>query len=101
MTLVTTLPYITVELGGTYAEYGYFMAGFPIGYIVGAVIVTRIKYKSRRHLMLGSLFIGGITFIALCFNHSIHLAIITEAIGGVVMAIFSIHNTTIIQSCTQ
>lgn len=97
VTLVTTLPYITVELGGTYAEYGYFMAGFPIGYIVGAILVTRIKYKSRRHLMLGSLFIGGITFIALCFNYSIHLAIITEAIGGVVMAIFSIHNTTIIQ----
>lgn len=31
VTLVTTLPYITVELRGTYAEYGYFMAGFPIG----------------------------------------------------------------------
>jgi len=97
VTLVTTLPYITKELGGTYAEYGYFMAGFPIGYIVGAILVTRIKYKSRRLLMLGSLFVGGITFIALCFNHSIPLAITTETIGGIAMAIFSIHNTTIIQ----
>src|SRR5690625_257190 len=97
VTMVTTLPYITQELGGTYAEYGYFMAGFPIGYIVGAILVTRIKYKSRRLLMLGSLFVGGITFIALCFNHSIPLAITTETIGGIAMAIFSIHNTTIIQ----
>lgn len=97
VTMVTTLPYITEELGGTYAEYGYFMAGFPIGYIIGAILVARIKYKSRRHLMLGSLFIGGFTFIALCFNYSIPLAIATETIGGIAMAIFSIHNTTIIQ----
>src|SRR5690625_5670982 len=97
VTFVSALPYITKELGGTYAEYGYFMARFPIGYIVGAILVTRIKYKSRRLLMLGSLFVGGITFIALCFNHSIPLAITTETIGGIAMAIFSIHNTTIIQ----
>lgn len=97
VTMVTTLPYITEELGGTYAEYGYFMAGFPIGYIVGAILVTRIKYKSRRLLMLGSLFIGGITFIALCFNYSIPIAITTETVGGIVMAMFSIHNTTFIQ----
>lgn len=101
VTLVTTLPYITEELGGTYAEYGYFMAGFPIGYILGAILVTRIKYRSRRFLMLGSLFIGGITFIALCFNYSISLAITTETIGGIVMAIFSIHNTTIIQKAVS
>ena len=97
VTMVTTLPYITEELGGTYAEYGYFMAGFPIGYIIGAMLVTRIKYKSRRYLMLGSLFIGGLTFIALCFNYSIVLALTTEVIGGIAMAVFSIHNTTICQ----
>ncbi|MDT8860292.1 MFS transporter [Alkalihalobacillus sp. MEB130] len=97
VTMVTTLPYITEELEGSYAEYGYFMAGFPIGYIIGTILVSKIKYKSRRFLMLGSLFIGGLTFIALCFNQSIILAIITEVIGGVVMAIFSVHNTTICQ----
>lgn len=97
VTMVTTLPYITEELGGTFAEYGYFMAGFPIGYIIGALLVSKLKYKSRRFLMLGSLFIGGLTFIALCFTYSIPLAITTEVIGGIVMAIFSVHNTTICQ----
>jgi MFS family permease len=97
VTLVTTLPYITQELEGSYADYGYFMAGFTIGYIIGAVLVTKIKYKSRRFLMLGALFIGGLTFLALCFNQSIPLAIMTEIIGGIVMAIFSVHNTTICQ----
>lgn len=97
VTMVTTLPYITVELGGTYAEYGYFMAGFPVGYIVGALLISKITYKSRRFLMLGALFMGGLTFIALCFNQSIWLGISTEMIGGMMMAIFSIHNTTICQ----
>lgn len=97
VTMVTSLPYINEELGGTYAEYGFFMAGFPVGYILGAILVTRMKYKSRRFLMLGSLFIGGLTYIALCFNGSIPLAVTTETIAGIGMAIFSIHNTTIIQ----
>lgn len=95
--MVTTLPYITEELRESYTDYGYFMAGFPMGYILGAVLVTKIRYTSRRFLMLGSLFIGGITFIALFFIHSIALAITTEIIGGIVMAIFSVHNTTISQ----
>ncbi|RDW16264.1 MFS transporter [Oceanobacillus chungangensis] len=97
VTMVTTLPYITENLEGTYTEYGYFMAGFPIGYIAGATLASKIKYNSRRFLMLGSLFIGGMTFTALCFTQSITLAITTEIIGGIVMAIFSIHNTTICQ----
>lgn len=97
VTMVTTLPYITVELQGSYAEYGYFMAGFPIGYIIGAILVGKIKHKSRRILMLGALFIGGLTFIALCFNKSIPFGITTEIIGGIVMAFFSVHNTTINQ----
>jgi MFS family permease len=97
VTMVTTLPYITDELLGSYAEYGYFMAGFPIGYIIGAMLVGKMKYRSRRVLMLGALVIGGFTFIALGFNHSIFFAITTEMIGGIAMAIFSVHNTTIFQ----
>ncbi|MFD1176392.1 MFS transporter [Paenibacillus puldeungensis] len=97
VTMVTTLPYITGELKGSYAEYGYFMAGFPIGYILGVFLVGKIVYKSRRVLMLGALFIGGLTFITLFFNTSIALGIATEIVGGVVMAVFGVHNTTICQ----
>lgn len=97
VTMVTTLPYITEVLNGSYAEYGYFMAGFPIGYFIGAILVPKIVFKTRRLVMLGSLFIGGITFLVLAFNHSIYFAITTEIIGGMVMAIFSIHNTTLCQ----
>lgn len=97
VTLVTTLPYITSELKGSYAHYGYFMAGFPMGYIVGALIATKIPKVNLQRLMLGALFMGGTTFIALYFINSIPLAILTESIGGIVMAIFSIHNLTLFQ----
>lgn len=97
VTLVTTLPYITTELGGSYAEYGYFMAGFPVGYILGAILVSKIYIVSQRFVMLGALWIGGLTFVALYFTTTIPLAIATEVIGGVMMAIFSIHNLTLFQ----
>jgi len=97
VTMVTTLPYITEELSGSYAAYGYFMAGFPVGFILGSILVGKIKYRSRRRLMLGALFIGGLTFVFLFFNTSILLGILTEVIGGVAMAVFGIHNTTICQ----
>ena len=55
--MVTNLPYIKGELSAGYAEFGYFMAGFPFGY-VGSILVGKVTYKSRRILMLGGLFIG-------------------------------------------
>ncbi len=97
VTMVINLPYITDELDGSYAQYGYFMAGFPFGYVIGSMLVGKIDYHSRRVLMLGSLVIGGLTFISLGLNQSITFAIITEIIAGISMAIFSVHNTTICQ----
>lgn len=97
VTMVTTLPYITEVLSGSYAEYGYFMAGFPVGFILGSMLAGKITYRSRRRLMLGALFIGGLTFVFLFINTSVLLGIVTEVVGGVAMAIFGIHNTTICQ----
>lgn len=97
VTMVITLPYITTELAGTYAEYGYFMASFPLGYVIGSMLIGRIKYKKRRILMLGALIIGGLTYISLGLNHSIHVAYLTEAIAGIAMAFFGVHNITIFQ----
>nr|WP_091773364.1 MFS transporter [Piscibacillus halophilus] len=97
VTIVIRIPYIIDVLSGTEFHYGLFLAGFPIGYVIGTLLIGYIKINSRRLLMLGALFIGGMTFIALGLNHSIYLAIFTESIGGVMMAIFSIHNITLVQ----
>ncbi|TCJ03118.1 MFS transporter [Cytobacillus praedii] len=95
--MVINLPYITTELSGTYAEYGYFMASFPLGYVIGSMLIGKIKYKSRRVIMLGSLVIGGFTYLFLAINHCMYVAYITEAIAGVAMAIFGVHNISIFQ----
>ncbi|MBS4192644.1 MFS transporter [Bacillus sp. FJAT-49705] len=97
VTMVINLPYITKELSGSYAEYGYFMAAFPLGYVIGSLLVGKITYKSRRVLMLGALVIGGGTFISLGIINSIIFAVFTEVIAGIAMAFFGVHNITICQ----
>lgn len=97
VTLVITLPYITEELSGSISEYGYFMASFPLGYVLGSMLVGKVTYKSRRLVMLGALVIGGLTFIFLSINNSIIFAILTEVIAGIAMAFFSVQNITIFQ----
>lgn len=97
VTMVINLPYIMEELSAGYADYGYFMAGFPLGYVIGSILVGKVQYHSRRLLMLGALLIGGITYISLGLNHSIFLAIIIEVVAGVCMAFFNVHNTTVCQ----
>ncbi len=97
VTMVTTIPYVTTELHGSYAVYGYFMAGFPLGYVIGTMAIGKIKLKSKRLVMLGALVVGGITYLNLAFTHSIVSAITTETIAGIAMAIFSAHNTTMFQ----
>ncbi|MES5927286.1 MFS transporter [Bacillus cereus group sp. MG9] len=97
VTMVTNLPYIKDELSAGYAEYGYFMAGFPLGYVVGSILVGKVKYRSRRLLMLGGLFVGGLPYISLGLNNSIIIAIVIEVIAGICIAFFNVHNTTICQ----
>ncbi|MBJ7996937.1 MFS transporter [Bacillus mycoides] len=97
VTMVTNLPYIKDDLSAGYAEYGYFLAGFPLGYVVGSILVGKVKYRSRRLLMLGGLFVGGLTYISLGLNNSIIIAIVIEVIAGICIAFFNVHNTTICQ----
>ncbi|WP_342506986.1 MFS transporter [Sporosarcina sp. FSL K6-2383] len=97
VTMVINLPYITDILKGDYKDYGLFMAGFPLGYVMGSMLVGKVKFHSRRMLMLGALVTGGFTYIALGVIQTIALAIVVEMIAGIMMAFFSIHNITICQ----
>ncbi|WP_144557550.1 MFS transporter [Shouchella miscanthi] len=100
VTMVTTLPYVIDNLSGTYAHYGYFMAGFPIGYMLGSIIVAKVNRIRGRRVLFGALVVGGMTFTVLALNQSIAFAILTEVIGGMAMAVFSIHHLTICQKIT-
>jgi len=97
VTMVINIPFIKSVLDGNNVMYGYFMAGFPLGYMLGTLLVGKWRFQSRRSMMLGALLIGGLTYINLGMTNSILLAITTEIIAGIVMAFFSIHNITICQ----
>lgn len=97
VTMVINLPYIIDILGGNYDVYGLFMAGFPLGYVLGSLFVGKVNFRSRRIIMLGALVIGGLTYVSLGLINHIFLAILVEAIAGISMAFFNVHNTTINQ----
>ena len=100
VTIVTTLPFITYILEQPYVSYGIFMAGFPIGYIIGALITAKIPFNKSIFMLFSALFIGGCTYLSLAFTPWFILAIMTECIAGIVIAIFNIFNITLIQKTT-
>lgn len=97
VTIVTTLPYITTILSQPYTAYGIFMAGFPIGYTIGALISSKLKMFSGLGILFSALFIGGATYISLAFTPWYAFALVTECIAGIVIALFNIYNITLIQ----
>jgi MFS family permease len=97
VTIVTTIPFITTILDEPYSAYGVFMGGFPIGYTLGALISKRIGNVKGLGILFSALFIGGCTYLSLGFTPWLSLAIITEVIAGMVIAIFNIYNITWIQ----
>jgi len=97
VTTVTTLPFITNVLDLPYSAYGVFMSGFPIGYLVGALLNAKLSKSKGLGILFSSLFIGGCTYISLSLTPWFILAIFTECIAGIVIAIFNIYNITLIQ----
>ncbi|SDN48645.1 Major Facilitator Superfamily protein [Psychrobacillus sp. OK028] len=97
VTIVTTLPYITTILEQPTIAYGFFMAGFPVGYTIGALLSSKLKQLNGLGVLFTALFIGGCTYLSLAFTPWYSLALVTEAIAGIVIAIFNIYNITLIQ----
>ncbi|MGG1660489.1 MFS transporter [Brevibacillus sp. NRS-1366] len=100
ITLVLNLPFIAGELHGSSFHVGIFLAGYPLGYLLGSLVVARLSFTERfgQHMiMLGSLVLGGATFIALGFTYSLWLAIGIEVFAGLVAPFFHVHNTSLYQ----
>jgi MFS family permease len=97
VTIVTTLPFITTILDQSISAYGLFMAGFPVGYLIGAFIKQRLNNLDGLGILFTALFIGGCTYFSLGFTPWFVLAVVTEIIAGIVIAIFNIYNITLIQ----
>jgi MFS family permease len=98
-TLSMYIPYVTEILGGSSFEYGLFAASFPLGYVIGTILVSRIKEQKKHKftVMLGAIFIGGISYLLLGVTTLFWIAILIEIMAGVVMPFWNVHSTTLYQ----
>ena len=94
-TLVLSVPFIRGELGGETWEYAIFNGAFPIGYVLGMLLLTKLP-KSPRTMYTG-LIGGGLSFMLLYFVHSVPLAWICELFGGILFPLFNAQSAAIFQ----
>ncbi|OZB97994.1 MFS transporter [Paenibacillus sp. XY044] len=88
------IPYITEVLGGGAAEYGWFTAAFPCGYVLGSWAVGRIKGSSPKlGIMLAALLIGGATYVGLSFVRSLPAALMIELAAGMAMPFWNVFSS--------
>ncbi|UNL86781.1 MFS transporter [Priestia koreensis] len=94
-TMVISVPFIRGELRGECWEYAVFSASFPIGYVIGIFLLTRLP-KNAVTMYIG-LIGGGLSFILLLFVHSVPLAWLCELVGGMLFPWFNAQSAAIFQ----
>lgn len=95
--IVLNLPYITVVHGSSMSMYGFFMAGFPLGYVIGSLCIKYINVNNKPRWMLLCLIIGGCTYIINGVTSHVWVAISSEILAGIAMSIFTIWHLTMFQ----
>ncbi|MBT2636638.1 MFS transporter [Bacillus sp. ISL-39] len=94
-TMVLSIPFIQGELGGQPWEYAIFKGAFPVGYVLGMILLTKLP-KTTTIMYLG-LFGGGLSFILLFFVQSIPFAWSFELMGGMLFPLFNAQSAAIFQ----
>lgn len=94
-TLVLSVPFIRGELAGEAWEFGIFKGAFPIGYVLGMLLLTKLP-KSPQTMYFG-LIGGGVSFVLLAFAYSIPFAWTFELMGGLLFPLFNAQSAAIFQ----
>ncbi|PRX38523.1 putative MFS family arabinose efflux permease [Planifilum fimeticola] len=96
--LPMVLPFVTERLGGSSAEYGLYMAAYPLGFMLGTLYTGWAGEPSdRRRLMLGGLLVQGGFMVLIAWTRSFPVALMLETGIGVCAALFTVQNTTLYQ----
>lgn len=94
-TLVLSVPFIRGELGGETWEYAIFSGAFPIGYVLGMLLLTKLP-KNPQSMYLG-LIGGGLSFVLLFFVQSVPFAWLCELFGGLLFPLFNAQSAALFQ----
>lgn len=94
-TMVLSVPFIRKELHGEDWEYAIFAGAFPLGYVLGMILLTKLP-KSNVMMYIG-LIGGGLSFSLLFFVNSIPLAWSCELFGGILFPFFNAQSSAVFQ----
>lgn len=90
------IPYVSEVLGGGAAEYGWFTAAFPCGYVLGSWAAGRIRGTSPMlGTMLAALLIGGATYVGLSLVRSLPAALVIELAAGIAMPFWNVFSSNV------
>jgi hypothetical protein len=92
------IPYVRQILGASSFQYGMFAGCFPLGYMVGAALVSRRKEQFHGlYHMFGALLYGGISYILLSLTKNFSVALLIETSAGVFMPLWGVNSTALYQ----
>lgn len=92
------LPYISEEFQGSAFQYGLFTSFFSVGMIAGSLLTGLLpEPKNRKRVMLGSIFLTGVSTLLLAISPYYILALISSFFSGMFAIVFNINNTTLYQ----
>lgn len=94
------LPFAMENLNGDAWTYGIFAASWPVGYIIGALILGRLpdfELSARIKIMIAALVLGTLTFILLAFSGNIYTAVVVEIAAGISGPFWNVYSTHLYQ----
>jgi MFS family permease len=93
--IVLSVPFILGELDGDAWQYAIFSGMFPVGYVIGMLLLTKVR-KNNQTMYIG-LIGGGLSFILLFFVPSVPLAWLCELFGGIFFPLFNAQSAALFQ----
>lgn len=94
-TMVLSIPFIRLELGGEQWEYAIFTATFPLGYVLGTILLRFVR--KAEWLMYVGLIGGGLSFVLLFFVSTTEMAWLCELFGGIAFPFFNAQSAAVFQ----
>lgn len=95
VSMVLSVPFIMEDLGGQHWEYAVFSGAFPVGYVIGMLLLRKLPRKPT--IMYLGLAGGGLSFFLLQWVKSVPAAWLCELFGGLLFPLFNAQSAAIFQ----
>lgn len=94
------IPFVYENLKGDSISYGLFAASWPLGFVIGSILLSKIpefSFPVKARLMILSLVVGGVTFIFLAYTTELWVAILLEVLAGISGPFWNVYSSQLYQ----